>query len=833
MLVSHRWLTELVPGLDRAPGDVADRLTTAGLEVEAVHELGAGLDAVVIAEVKKVEPHPKREKLRLVTVDHGAGTQRVVCGAPNVPEPGGRVLLARVGTHLPAIGVTLSAREIGGVPSEGMLCSETELGLGEDESGIVVLPPGLGALGQPITDAVPAARDTIFEIGVTPNRPDALGHVGVARDVAALFHLAAVVPQSKAPERTAAESIDDLVTVVNEDTDRCPHYGAAAVVDVDIGPSPLWMQWRLNALGIRPISNVVDVTNWLLLEFGQPMHAFDLDLVRRSKIVIRRAKPQEQLRTLDGIDRTLDEDDLVICDGEGPTALAGVMGGETSEIRQTTRRVLLECAYFTPRGVRRTSRRHGLHTESSYRFERGTDWAAPPHVLDRAAGLLCELAGGAVVGGRIHAKGPDRETPRMKLRSSRLDALLGTRVPFDEATSVLDRLGLRVHGVEERSGDRVADVEGASWRPDIGREVDLIEEVARIRGLDELPTILPRIVPQPPRSTGALERTAAQVATELGLSEAVTYSFVSRRELEGVFAPSAVVAVTNPLTEERNVMRTSLLPGLLETLRRARRRGEPNVRLFSAGGVFLPPDARERSEAARSARPAAADDASTLPNERPSFAAILCGARPSHLAKPEATDVYDAKGVAVEMVERLTGRPAEVELARDGDDARHLHPRGAARISVEGTPVGTFGPLHPDVADTMDLDAEAMVVELDLVTIEAIGRRTPTFRAVPRLPAVTRDFAIVVPDGITAGQVQAVIRDAAGELCESVSLFDLFRGEGIDDGHRSLAFHLVYRDPKAASDPDAARTLTDKEVDQRQAEVVRITREKLGATLRG
>ncbi len=825
MRVSYQWLKELCPGLEAGPHDVAERLTRGGLEVESVEEFGVATSTVSVAEVVGVEPHPTRDKLRLVTVRSGDGPARVVCGAANVPAPGGRVALATLGTSLPAVGLTLEPRDIGGVTSAGMLCSERELGLAAESEGILILP-GDAAVGTRLCDAVPSARDTVFEIGVTPNRPDALGHVGVARDVAALFGTEAFAPAVPEPARWASTSVESLVAVTIEDGERCPFYGASAVLDVTISPSPEWLRWRLFALGLRPISNVVDVTNLLLLEAGQPMHAFDLDLVRGGKIVVRRARPSERLRTLDGNDHDLVEDDLVICDAEGPTALAGVMGGETSEIREGTRRVLLECAYFTPQGVRRTARRHGLNTDSSHRFERGIDWGATPRVLDRAAALLADLTGGAVAPQPIHARGATLVVPTMRLRSKRLSALLGAPIPFDEACATLDRLGLQVARVDDEAGDRVATVHGASWRPDVTREVDLVEEVARIRGLDALPTVLPAIAPQKPRTSGKLERDAAELAASLGLSEAVTYSFVSAQDLAAVRAPAACVTLQNPLTEDRSVLRTSLLPGLLDVVRRARRHGEQTLRVFSVGAVFGSPAGAPSVEA----RPRAEDDAGTLPSERPSFAAVLAGPRPAYLARPEETDVWDAKGIAVEMVERLTAKRAVV--TRSTEPPAHLHPRGAGEVHVEGALVAHFGPLHPDVIEAVDLGGPSMIVEVDLLALEATGVGPRRFRPIPRLPAVMRDLALVVPSSVPAGDVERVVRDAAGDLCESVALFDAFDGTGIPAGHRSLAFHLVYRDPNAATQPDAARTLTDQEVDARQAQIVEVARTTFGATLR-
>ena len=829
MLVSYRWLRELLPGLTASPADVAQSLSGVGLTVDAVHRPAASLKPLVVARVLEIKKHPKLDKVRIVAIDRGAGVrQEVVCGASNVPDPGGAVVLAPLGTHLPAAGFTLEPRKIGGVPSEGMLVSETELGLAGDSKGIIVLE-GSFAAGTPFFEACPEVDDTILEIDVTPNRPDALGHLGVARDLSALYELSFAYPATEEPKQFSDRTLAELVRVNVEDFERCPHYGAGAVLGVKLGPSPDFMRWRLHRLGVRPISNVVDVTNWLLLEYGQPLHAFDLRFVRGNAIQVRRAKASEPFTTLDGVERRLDPDDLVICDAEGPVALAGVMGGADSEIRSDTENVLLECAYFSPRGIRRTARRHGMHTESSHRFERGTDWGGVERVLERAKALLVKYAAGTPVRGAVHAKGQPLPLPTIRLRAERMNALIGTEVPFQPALAALGRLGFAP--VEVEAGTAV--LTGASHRPDVSIEADLIEEVARLKGLDAIPTLLPRVAPEPPKKAGALERQTARVAAELGLFEALTYAFVSERELAAVHAPPPLVRLTNPLSEERHVLRTSLLPGLLEALKRARRRGETNVRLFSVGARFLDRSGLEVSAAAQAARPSKPEDASALPLELPSFAAIIAGTRSEYLSlKPPEVDVYDAKGIALELVERLTQRRASVR-SLGASAPKHLHPRGAGSVSVGDVQVGCFGPLHPELVEALDLGGSALALELDLAAIEAIGALTPRFVPIPRLPAVTRDISLVVHDDVTAGEVGALLREAAGELCESIGLVSIFRGGSVPNDHQSLTFRLIYRDPKANTDAPDARTLTDKEVDQEQDRVLSRAREKLGATLRG
>jgi phenylalanyl-tRNA synthetase beta chain len=823
MKASYRWIRALVPGLTASPAELAARFTAAGLEVEGVETWGAASAECVVARVVGHRPHPKRQKLNLVTVqrskDPAAPTLEVVCGAPNVPPAGELVVLAPLGVKLPAKGVTIERRVIAGVPSEGMLCSEAELGLSDATAGIMVLPAGFAEPGTPLAEAIPESHDTIYEIGLTPNRPDGLGHIGLAREAAALFGLPWSMPRVAPPRKLAPEGapvLSTLASVTVLDLERCPRYCAAAVVDLHVAPSPSWLRYRLAALGVRPISNVVDATNLVLLEYGHPMHAFDLDRVHGEggaeiakdgvhPIVVRRAREGEALTTLDGTARKLVQDDLVIADGGAAIGLAGVMGGASSEITAATCRVLLESAFFEARGVRRTSRRHGLHTDASHRFERGVDPSHAPDTLARAASLLTELAGGTAVRGEIDVKAGPFQPAVTRLRSARLDAVLGVHVPWEEALGILGRLGCSVRS--EASG--AAEIEVPTHRPDITREVDLIEEVARVRGMDAIPAVLPRV--RPTRAAGPREsmvRRARGAGVELGLSEAITYSFVSRAALEKLGAPAPVVTVSNPLSVEQEVMRTSLLPGLIEAGVRSGRRGERDVRLFTVGAVFLP-----------------SRDGGRLPEERLVFAALLTGDRAPYLGKPEPIDAWDAKGLAEGLIHRVTGGARATLDGLKGEAVpRNLHPRGAARILVDGAPVGTLGPLHPDVLEGFDFGGPAVVVEVELAALEACRRVEVHYTAIPRFPASTRDVALVVADDVAAGDVEAAVREAAGELAREVALFDRFVGGAIPAGHRSLAFHVVYR----AED----RTLTDAEVDTRHAAAVAEVNRRFGATLR-
>jgi phenylalanyl-tRNA synthetase beta chain len=803
MKASVRWLREICPDLPDDANSLAARFTGAGIEVEGIESFGLGAEACVVARVVSARPHPSRSGLRMVGVDCGGGsTQEIVCGAPNVPEPGGLVVLAPLGAHLPAKGMTIERRTIAGVPSEGMLCSEAELGLGDDGDGILLLPAGLANPGAPLVQVLPAARDTILEVGLTPNRPDALGHRGLAREAAALFGVPFAPGAAKPPESVHDEDLGKLISIAIEDSERCPHYGAAVLVGAKVGPSPLEIRFRLASLGVRPISNVVDVTNLVMLDFGHPMHAFDLDKVRGKAIVVRRARAGEKLRTLDGIDRPLSEDDLVICDGEGPVALAGVMGGGDSGISATTDRILLECAYFDPPGIRRAARRHGIHTESSHRFERGVDWGDTHEALATAASLVAGLARATPLKDVAVVEARPLARRIVALRQQRLCALVGMEVERDETHAILGRLGF------DRKSSQ-SDVDGwevPSFRPDVSREVDLIEEVARMRGLDKIPTTLPAIRPScdaAPRES--LARRAREAGVALGLSEAMTYAFVSARDLEAAGAQPATVVVRNPLTEDRSVMRTSHLPGLLRALGHARRHGERDVRLFTVGALFLASDG-------------------PLPDERLAFAAVLAGERHGWLSKPEAVDVWDGKGLAEGLVSRMLRRHATVHLAGAAERPRALHPRGAAWIDVDGKRVGSLGPLHPDVADAFELTDGAVVVEVDLGALEEVGARPVRFLQLPRFPSSPRDLAVVVRDDVAGGDVELAVREAAGDLAEHVALFDRFAGGSVPHGHASLALHVVYRAPD--------RTLTDVEVDAAHARVVASVQTRFGATLR-
>jgi phenylalanyl-tRNA synthetase beta chain len=830
MLASHAWLMQLT-GLSADPAEVARRFTSAGIEVEHMRTYGAGLERVVIAEVRGMRPHPKRDKLRLVTVFDGSAEHEVVCGAPNVPPAGERVVLAQLGATLPG-GLTIAPRDLGGVISSGMLCSARELDAGSDESGIIVL--GAGEPGKPGDLAAGALglHDTVYELGLTPNRADCLGHVGLARELCALFDKPFELPAPPAVARVASaqpelfaqrDAVIDLdlglgrpaaanqdaalrgVRVDIRDGARCPRYGAALVSGIAVGPSPFWLRHRLHVLGLRAISNAVDVTNYVLLLFGHPIHAFDYDRVRGGRIEVRLAAQDERMRTLDGAERVLTADDLLICDGQGPVALAGVMGGENSEIAPQTQRVLIECAYFDPRSVRRTSKRTGLHTDSSHRFERGVDYADVPLVLAHAAALIAGLGGGTAVAQALDVVAQPIEPRRIHVRAARVEALLGKPLPADRSLHLL-----RAIGCEVQAGAGGLDAVAPTHRPDITREIDLIEELARLVGYDTLPSVLPSIPPSTegtPAAIGFVRRLRESAAA--GLYEAINYAFLAPHDLRAARASEDSVRIVNPMSEERSTLRTSLLPGLAANLRHAQRSQQKSFAQFEIARVFHP----QRGKA--------------LPEERHQLGVLLWGLRREWFRENASYDFYDGKAALEAALRPLCGHAPALRIDHGLDTAApELHPKRRARVFLGSAAIGVLGELHPDTVAALELEGRPVWAMIDVADLAAAiaAAGVPAISALPRFPSATRDLAVVVGEAVPAGDVGDALRAAAGHTCEAVALFDLYRGDPVPAGYKSLAFHLVYRDPEA--------TLTDKVVDELHAKVVRAAEERFGGSVR-
>jgi phenylalanyl-tRNA synthetase beta chain len=770
-----------------------------GLEVEAVERTGAGLEGVVAARIVSSEKHPNAEKLSVTRVDRGEGEPlQVVCGAKNY-RVGDVVPLATVGTVLPG-GNRIERAKLRGVESFGMLCSARELALSEDAAGLLILPPEV-APGTPIARAL-GLDDVVLEVNVTPNRPDALSHLGIARELAAVLGVPVRLP---APAlREGGGPAADAVRVRIEAPEKCGRYAARVIEGVTIGPSPAWLARRLERCGIRSISNVVDATNYVLLELGHPLHAFDLDKVAGREIVVRTARPGERITTLDGKERALDPDDLLIADRDRGSALAGVMGGGDSEISAATTRVLLESAWFAPGGIRRTSRRHALKSEAAYRFERGADPGMVILAADRCAALIAELAGGTVRAGVVDAH-PRPVAPRtVRLRWHRPAEVLGLDVARDRTAAILRGLGFEATGEDEAG----ATFRVPSWRVDVAIEEDLVEEVVRTIGYDAIPETLPAIAvqtPAEPADAQAVARIRAALEAA-GFSEAVNFSFVAARDLEALGGAGAApaIALKNPITADLAVMRTSLVPSLLRNAAHNRRQRVEDVRLHEIARAYLP--------GAGSGTPS---------DERTEVAGVLLGRRSpvGWTGAPDAVDFHDAKAAVEAVLEALGVAGAAFEAPGPG----WLHPRHSAQVRAGAAALGEVGELHPRVADAFELPRGVLAFRLSLDALLGAARLVPSYRPIPRLPAVLRDLAVVVDEAVTAAAVEALVREEA--LVEAVTLFDVYRGAPLPAGRKNLALAITYRAPD--------RTLTDAEADAAHARILERLARGVGAELRG
>ncbi len=804
MRISLSWLADYVPLPD--PAEVARRLTAVGLEVEAVERVGAALDGVVAARILSSARHPQADKLSVCQVEAGSGPVQIVCGATNW-KVGDVVPLATPGTRMPA-GHRIDAAKLRGVDSHGMLCSAKELGLSEEASGLLILPPD-ATPGTPLARVL-GIEDVVLEVNVTPNRADALSHLGIAREVAAATGARVAVPAHGLKEQ--APPADASLKVTIEAPGRCFRYSARVIDGVRIGPSPAWLARRLEACGVRSISNVVDATNFVLLERGQPLHAFDLEKVAGAEIVVRTARPGEKLVTLDGVERTLSPDDLVIADRDHASALAGVMGGGTSEISAGTSRVLLESAWFEPTGVRRTARRHGLHTEASHRFERGVDPEGVVAALDRCAALIAELSGGTVRQGAVDAHPRANRPVDVVLPWKRPGEILGMTITPDEARGALVALGFDL----VVDGPEAGTFRVPSWRLDVSREEDLVEEIIRLRGYDAIPETLPpfsTVTPAPARSAVVTER-ARQALEGAGYSEAVNFSFVAPADLEPMVKGGVPggIALQNPISADLAVMRSSLVPSLLKGLAYNRRQRVEDVRLYELAAVYQP------------RRPDADGDAPA--HEELRLAGIASGRRHpvGWSASGDPVDFSDLKGALEALLEGL-GIDG-VHWAHGGPS--WLHPRSAATIEWKDAAgathaLGVAGEVHPRVASAFNLPRGVFVFNLSFENLLRAAVLVRGHADVPRFPAVLRDLAVVVSDGVDARTVLDAVR--AEPLVEDVTLFDVYRGAPIPEGKKNLAMAIRYR--------AVERTLTDGEADAAHGRIVERLRGEVAAELRG
>jgi phenylalanyl-tRNA synthetase beta chain len=788
MRVSEKWLKEWVDhGLETQA--LADRLTMAGLEVDAIEPAAGEFSGVVVGHVTAVEAHPDADKLRVCQVDDGSGeTHTVVCGAPNVHE-GMRVPFARVGAVLPD-GMKIKKAKLRGVESRGMLCSAKELGLAEDAAGLM----GLAADAPTGTDLRDYLEldDRIIEIDLTPNRADCLSMAGIAREVGALTGSAVCRPQiSSTPDGKAP-----AVPVTVENAADCPSYAGRVIRGIDTRAStPVWLSERLRRAGVRPISPVVDVTNYVMLELGQPMHGFRLDAIKGG-VEVRRGRQGEKITLLDGRDVPLDDDILVIADDSGPIAMAGVMGGEGTAVEGDTEAVFLESACFAPKLIAGRARRFGLHTDASHRFERGVDPALQERALDRATALILEIAGGET-GPVSRAIAKQSAAKAIRLRRDRLHGVLGFDLPDDTVTDMLQRLGLEVT-VDKQGWQAVP----PSFRYDLAIEEDLIEEVARIYGYDRIPVerlpaeVKPGNIPE----SRVSEHRLRALLVERGYQEAITYSFVPRETDRLLSGGLEGQRLANPISQDLETMRTTLWSGLVGTLRHNANRQQSRVRLFETGLRFIP-------------------QGNEIKQEKWISGLVWGNTEPEQWdGRTRPVDFFDVKA-DVEALLGISG-PREADFAADEHPA--LHPGQCARVSLDGDVIGWLGRLHPSIADQLDVPAGAYLFELALAPI--CRGTLPAYQAVPRFPAVRRDLAFIVDEGLASADLVAEARQAVGKVLQEVRIFDVYQGKGVDSGRKSVALGLILQ--------DSSRTLRDEDADEVVGAVRKHLQDRLGATVR-
>jgi phenylalanyl-tRNA synthetase beta chain len=790
------WLREYCSP-DLSTAEIAERFDLTGTEVARIERAGVGdPDGFVVGRVLEAERHPDADRLTVCRVDVGAGDpETIVCGAPNVAA-GQTVAVARPGAVMPD-GTKLGRAKLRGVESAGMILAEDEVGISDEHAEIMVLNEG-AAPGEPLAAHLPIA-DEVIELEITPNRPDCLGLYGIAREL----HAATTAPLADDPcdedaQPAGDDSAEDHASVEIADPDVCLRFTARVFEDVEVRASPLWLKQRLTAAGQRPITNVVDITNYVMLLTGQPVHAFDLDEVRGRRIVVRRAKPGETMTTLDGVERSLDPDMAMVCDAEGPSGIGGIMGGEISEVSDTTTRVLMEMATWVGPNILETSKRLGLRSEASARFEKQLhpDQAIAAQRL--AARLMVDLCGARLVPGTIDVYPQPLPELRVPLRTARVHRLLGEQIPAQEAAAILGRLAFDVPSPADEMDVGVPGFRQA----DVQREADLIEEVARIYGLDKLPTTLPARERAVGRLTHEqrLRRRAEDALRDRGLFEVVAWSFTAPETIERLrLGDVPLLRLSNPLSEDQSVMRPLLLPGLLDAARRNAAYDRPDASYFESAHVYRvsgPLDAPEGSPGGRI--PAA---------ERHHTAALVPG------------DFFAAKGVLEALLETL-----RVHFEIEPGERPFLHPgRAASVLAGDERKIGWIGELHPLVARAWDLPGGS-AFELDLDTVAEIAGARAGYRPVSTFPAVVQDIAVVVDEDVPAADVESAVGGAGGELLERLRLFDVYRGEQVGEGRKSIALRLEFRAPD--------RTLTDDEVSALRAEIERALGE-IGGKLRG
>lgn len=808
MNVSYQWLKSLVP-VEWSPEELADRLTFVGLSVEGIEYFNKGIKNVVVAEVKSVENHPdpKHTKWHVCKVDAGKGEDlTIVCGAPNVRE-GIKVPLALVGADLPG-GFHIDAADKSGVISEGMLCSTNELQIpeglatAESDGGIFILPEEL-TVGEDIVTAL-NLDDAVLEFELTPNRADCLSVINVAREIAAISGKPLNLPEIKLPE--AEGDIHDLAAVEVRDQDLCPRYTAKMVKDIKIGPSPLWMRHRLAAAGIRSISNIVDISNYVMLEMNQPSHTFDYDTIAGHQIIVRRATEGEKIVTLDDQERDLTTDMLLICDGDKAIGVAGVMGGQNTEITAQTTNILIECAYFYPKFIRLTSRKLGLASEAASRFEKGIDMEAAERASERICQLLCELAGGTLVGGTIDSHADTFEQKKVDLIFDHARATIGVEIADTAMVEMMDSLAFEHEAID--GGIRVT---VPYYRTDIEREVDLIEEVARLNGYDKIPATLPsgQMTEGKKNKNQKITDKVKNIMVSMGFDELVTYSFMNKKHYDNLLLPEDdvrrnSVKIMNPFSDEQGVVRTMVLPSMIGIAAKNVSRRNLDLSLFEIASGYYPMEGQK------------------LPEERPMLTALVSGEfSKGWNGEKAAKDFYYMKGVLEQLLSAL--RIDGMTVSTDHIEP-FLHPGRGCDILVDGKTIGYLGELHPVVAANYELPQKAVVFELDMKAVVEMADKEIVYEAISKFPAIQIDLAFVADKSVAAGDLENAIAAVGGEYLKQIELFDIYEGDRIDADKKSLAYNLVFRAKE--------RTLKAEEVTAVVETIKSDLNEKFGVVLR-
>ena len=774
MNTSLSWIKTYVPDLDVTAQEYTDAMTLTGTKVEGFTELDADLDKIVIGQIDKIEKHPDADKLIICQVNIGTESVQIVTGAPNVKEgdkvpvvlDGGRVAGGHDGKMTPG-GIKIKKGKLRGVESFGMMCSIEELGSTREmypeapEYGIYIFPED-AVVGESAVKAL-GLDDVVFEYEITSNRVDCYGVLGIAREAAATFQKKFCPPIVEVKEND--EKASDYVKVTVEDPELCPRYCARVVKNVKIGPSPKWMQRCLASNGIRPINNLVDITNYVMEEFGQPMHAYDLDTIANQEIIVRRAEKDEKFVTLDGQERIMDENVLMICDGEKAVGIAGIMGGENSMITDDVKTVLFEAACFDGTSICLSSKRIGLRTDASGKFEKGLDPNNAQAAIDRACQLMEELGAGEVVGGMVDVCSETREPSRVKFEPEKINKLLGTSLTKEEMIDYLGRVEL---AYDEKTDEIVA----PTFRQDIHCNADVAEEVARFYGYDKIPMTLPT----GEATTGKLpfklriQEVARDIAEYCGFSEGMSYSFESPKVFDKLCIPEdselrKVITISNPLGEDYSIMRTSTLNGMLASLSTNYNRRNKDVRLYELGNIYLPKSL----------------PVTELPDERTMFTLGMYG----------KGDFFDMKGVCEEFFEKIGMKKKVTYDPNSGKP--FLHPGRQANMIYEGKVVGYLGEVHPAVADNYSIGEKAYIAVIDILDVLEFAGFNHKYTGIAKYPAVTRDLSLVVPHAVLAGQIEEIFDQRGGNILESYQLFDIYEGAQIEKGFKSMAYSLVFR----------------------------------------